>query len=774
MSSEKSLLHQTQTPKLLTIIVWQITLVQFCINLIHSLNQIDTYKNFLNGRYVAEGIRNTVGIVLPALVLNYFNLLPIGFELSLGALCVSATDSPGPVHHRLNGMFFCNLIITAVAIITCYSAESPLLLGCVIFVFGFLFSMLTVYGIRTSAIGIAALLVMILSLQTPQHGNEIWLNALYILCGGTWYLLFSMLLYTIRPYKIIQQILGDFILDIGAYFKMRSLFYKHDPEYEKTYQQLLLQQVNVQTQQSLLSEILFKTRTIIKESTHTGRVLLKIYVDVAELFESIMTTFQDYRILHKQFDRTGILEKIQEQIVALSEELNQVGIAVKSGLHSVAPEDNLINFRNLKTEFENLRLTYMTDANVEQFVSLGRILNNLQHLTEKINGLHYYTSYDKKIQKAQSESIDQSNYAASQDIRPAIFFNNLNFGSNVFRHALRVAFALLTGYVISLAFAIGHSYWILLTIVVILKPAYSLTKKRNSDRLIGTLLGILIGVGILYFIHGKTTLFVIMIVMMATCYSFLRINYFVSVLTMTPYLVLFFHMLYPDMISVVLKDRLVDTAIGSGIAFFASIFFVPAWEHESIRSFMIKMLEANKKYYGMVAAVFSSNAELPKQQFRIVRKDVLTELANVSDAFNRMLSEPKRFQKGIENVHQFVVFSHILTSHFATLSYYLNVRQSTFRSADLLPVIENTQLNFSNAIHFLSLREGIPGRADRNALDKINNHAEILLAKRREELLQGQLETDTKQLLVESKSVIDQFNHIYGVSADMAKVAEAL
>ena len=35
----------------------------------------------------------------------------------------------------------------------------------------------------------------------------------------------------------------------------------------------------------------------------------------------------------------------------------------------------------------------------------------------------------------------------------------------------------------------SHSYWILLTIVVILKPNFSMTKQRYNDRLIGTLIG---------------------------------------------------------------------------------------------------------------------------------------------------------------------------------------------------------------------------------------------------------------------------------------------
>ena len=149
--------------------------------------------------------------------MSYFNLLGTGIVISLGALCVSVTDSPGPVQHRLNGMLYCIVVIPIVAVVVSYAAVSPLLLGVLLFVSGFLFSMLTVYGVRISSIGISALLIIILSLQTPILGSAIWMHALYILIGGTWYMLFSLLLYKIRPYKIIQQILGDLLIDIGEY-----------------------------------------------------------------------------------------------------------------------------------------------------------------------------------------------------------------------------------------------------------------------------------------------------------------------------------------------------------------------------------------------------------------------------------------------------------------------------------------------------------------------------------------------------------------------------
>lgn len=701
--------------------------------------------------------------------MSYFNLPGTGIVISLGALCVSVTDSPGPVQHRLNGMLYCIVIITLAAIIVSYAAVSPLLLGVLLFVSGFLFSMLTVYGARISSIGIAALLIIILSLQTPIQGQAIWLHALYILIGGTWYMLFSLLLYKIRPYKIIQQILGDYIIDIGEYLKTRGLLYEDHPEYKKTYMLLLQQQVKVQAQQSLVSDLLFKTRTIVKESTNKGRVLLKIYVDAAGLFESIMTSFQDYKILHSHFDDTGILKELGPHINLLADEMNEIGVAVKSGLTSKPRSISVENAKRIQAHFQLLRVNYMNNKNLDNFISLGRIVGNVQHLTEKINGLHYYTTYDKKIKKPSGSAVDYSNYAEIPEISAELFWSNFNFKSNIFRHSVRVAFALLLGYIISVVFNIGHSYWILLTIVVILKPAYSLTKKRNTDRLIGTFLGITIGVVLLYFIKDSTALLVIMILFMATSYSFMRTSYFINVLTMTPYLVIFFHLLYPSALKILLTDRIIDTLIGSVIAFIASIFFVPAWEHTTIKSYMKKMLEADKNYYALLSACYGGNNSLRGKDFKLQRRNLLTALANVSDAFNRMLSEPKRFQKGIEAIHRFVVLNHILTSHFAALSYYLNVKENSFRSADLLGVTEDTQQFFSNAIQCLQSKKGVqqwPGTA---ALYKLNEQATILLEKRRQEITLGNLETPTKEILVEVKSVIDQFNYIYNIASDIAK-----
>src|ERR1700712_5456231 len=153
------------------------------------MDYIKEYKSFINSHYLSDGVRITAGIVLPALVLNHFNLLSVGVVVSLGAMSVSITDTPGPIHHRKNGMLACIIINTLMAIFTALAAPYHVMLGGLMVIACFLFSMIAVYGTRANSIGVSALLIMVLNIDRHYHGWEVLLNAGYIFAGGVWYML---------------------------------------------------------------------------------------------------------------------------------------------------------------------------------------------------------------------------------------------------------------------------------------------------------------------------------------------------------------------------------------------------------------------------------------------------------------------------------------------------------------------------------------------------------------------------------------------------------
>src|SRR5688500_5174841 len=121
------------------------------------MDYLKKYKSFLYSYYLSAGVRITIGVVLPALVLSFFDMLQIGTAISVGALCVSVTDNPGPIHHRRNGMLVCLLLLIAVATLTSLASTSVIWLGILIVIFCFIFSMIGVYGSRAISIGVAAL-----------------------------------------------------------------------------------------------------------------------------------------------------------------------------------------------------------------------------------------------------------------------------------------------------------------------------------------------------------------------------------------------------------------------------------------------------------------------------------------------------------------------------------------------------------------------------------------------------------------------------------------
>jgi len=735
------------------------------------MDYIREYRSFINSHYVSEGIRITIGLTLPAILLSYFHQLAAGIVISLGASCVIMVDNAGPIHHRRNAMFICDGIIFFVALATGFANHSPIILGVLISLFCFSFSMIGVYGSRASSIGLAALFVMVLNIDRNLQGKEIVINALYVFLGGIWYTLLSLFLYSFRPYKLTQQAMGDCIRSTATFLRIKAAFYDKDTDYDKNYQSLLQQQVTVHEKQNLLRELLFKSRNIVKESTPVGRILVMIFLDTVDLFERVLSSHQDYQLMHRQFDKSDVLQQFRQVILDMANDLDEIGTAVMSGKSS--EDDGSIHeeIKKLKNNFNAFRDGNRTADNVEAFISLRQILDGIEDIGDRLHTLHTYTGYDSRIGKMADQKLEYEQFVSHQYIDPKLLLDNFSLQSNIFRHSLRVALATTVGYIVSKFFPFGHSYWILLTIIVILKPAYSLTKKRNYDRLLGTLAGAAIGFTILYFFRERNVVLVCMIILMAGAYSFMRTRYFIFVLLMTPYILLLFYLLNSHDFKTIILDRVIDTFIGSGIAFLANLFVATSWVHEQFTDYLVEMIEENINYFRDVAGVFADRP-VTITQYKLSRKRAFVALANLSDAFSRMLSEPKRKQKNMIGNYQFVVANHMLTSHIATLSSYLQLLAKKYQSDDYLPIINLVVSKLNHAKALLQQKNADQdGPVNKDALRYLNDKVNVLMEQRKSELKNGVIESNTRKSLSELKFITDQFNFITKIATDIEKLA---
>ncbi|AOM79909.1 FUSC family protein [Pedobacter steynii] len=662
---------------------------------------IRSIQDFLLSTYFADGLRITFGVLCPSLILAQFGMLQYGMTLSLGALCASIVDTPGPIVHRRNAMLVTTVAITVISIVVGLTNSNVYFIGTLLFICSFVFSMFFLYGLRAAAIGTAALLVMVLSIDDIRPWKEVLVFALLIFTGSVWYTLLSYFVYRIRPYRLVQQTLSDSIHEISEFLRAKAKFYHQNTDYDENYADLLQLQVLVHEKQDAVREVLFKTREIVRESTPEGRFLLLVFVDMVDLFEQVMSTYYNYEQLHDQFDDSGILAHYEAVIRKIAAELDEIAFALKTGGTPRPPISLIEDVSKLRKEIIHLE-SENTDGryNTLGIIALKNIEVNIENILSRVKTIKgYFNKKEKKNLKARE--IDVERFVTRQPIDLKLLSENLTFTSSTFRHSLRVAIVMLIGFIVARSLNFSHSYWILLTILVISKPGFSLTKKRNYERLIGTVAGAFIGMGILVYIHDKNTLFIILLFCMIGCYSFQRKNYVVSVLFMTPYILVLFDFLGMGGLSVA-RERIYDTLIGSGIALLASYSLFPNWEHQKLKEAMVDTLKANMNYFEQVTFLYADQVH-NLTNYKVARKEVYVTTANLASLFQRMFSEPKSKQLLMKELHQFTALNHLLSSYVATLSLYNKEHAFLITNFDdLKPVVNNTTYLMNLSIEVLS------------------------------------------------------------------------
>jgi uncharacterized membrane protein (TIGR01666 family) len=634
----------------------------------HSIEQSSKQlKQFLYSQYFSDGFRITLGILLPSIICFQLHQIHIGIVLSLGALGVSIPDNPGPADHRRNAMLITIGLSFIMAVVTGLLTSYPWALTLLIAISCFLFSMLNIFGARAASVGVSVLVVMILGIDTQLTWQQTLIYATYILAGGTWYFLLSIASQGLLPYRAAEQTLGECILEVAAFMRIKAAFYDEHTDINDNYKKVLDQQVVVNQQQQNVRDILFRTRKLLRDTSPNGRKLVLTFVDLVDLYDQINATHHKYDHIREQFAHTRILPLFHQIIIQLAEELEHIG----EGLHnhqSVKPVHNFLpRLTLLKSTVDE------AEKEGTNVLALKRILINLRNIAYRLNRMYEYQNSTPAL--PESRSKDLSRFVDRQMIDWSLFRANISLSSNHFRHAARVAIVCVLAYVFTLTVSEGpHSYWILLTIIVILKPGYSLTKQRNIERIVGTIIGGIIGLGVLTFFPTDAARFGFLVLFMLLTFSFIRLKYVVSVLFMTPYILIVFSFTTTYNDATVAWERIIDTLIGAFAAILGSYFVFPSWESYQLKTAVVNMLKSNVHYLSKIVER-SKNSPESQSGYRLARKGLYVHSANLTTAFQRMLSEPKSKQGQANLLYRLVVLNNQLTSYLATLSYQLDANE---------------------------------------------------------------------------------------------------
>jgi uncharacterized membrane protein YccC len=342
----------------------------------------------------------------------------------------------------------------------------------------------------------------------------------------------------------------------------------------------------------------------------------------------------------------------------------------------------------------------------------------------------------------------------------------------VFRHSLRITITILIGAIIGQILPFQNAYWILLTIVVILKQGYGLTKQRTYQRIYGTILGGLIAFGILSVLHDTTVIGSLAILAMLLGFSFTPTNYKIGATFVTIYVIFIYGILLPNSTDLI-QFRILDTLVGAILAFLANHFIWPSWEFLNMPIHLQKSIVANQKYLKEIFVFYNKKGEV-SISYRLARKQAFIEIGNLMASFQRMVQEPKSKQNTLPQVYKLTVLNHSLLSSAASLGTYIQSHKTTEASEAFNAVFNQVIKNLEYAVQLL--KEGDIEAKEESANEELSKRFTELKNIRARELKQGyEINDEAFQIkMQETYLVIEQLIWLTNLSENIAKTTKIL
>ena len=655
-------------------------------------------RKFTGSTNFTNALKVTIAAVLPVIIFTYFGNFQMGFTVALGAFLTYPSDIPSHLKHKINGVLVAAFMVAGANLLVNILHPYPVIFYPFLALLLFFLSMISVYGQRATMVSFSALLSVSLAFAHLHTGWEMVQHSALMLCGGLFYLLVALAFHYIMPYRYIELQIAECIRLTSKYLKLRGDLWNVDAGREKIIEKQLHLQVELNLIHENLREIIFRNHS--SGSSNQNRKMLIVFISLVEILELALATSFNHGKLHEKFhEQPKVLAIYQNLAYGLAATLKRLSKSVESKTKYTS---NPTLFEDLE-RLENGIAAYENELGNVAASEGALILNNMRHYAEKqiekIRIVESAFTMAFNPQDVKGKEKDLEKFLTPQYYPFSTLKENLSFSSTIFRHSLRLTITILIGLVLGFFLPFQNVYWILLTIIVIMRPGYGLTKQRSFERIFGTILGGLAAFGIISFVHNQAAISILAILSMLLGFSFTQINYKIGATFVTMYVVFIYGMITPN-VEDVIQYRILDTIVGAALAFTANYLLWPSWEFLNIKLFLEKSIQANRNYLSEISVYYNTKGEATTS-YKLARKQAFIEIGNLMTSFQRMLQEPKSKQKQLKMIYKLVELNHTLLSSSASLGTYVQTHQTTKASEAFNVVVDAVIRNLESAIEII-------------------------------------------------------------------------
>jgi uncharacterized membrane protein YccC len=732
---------------------------------------------FLKSSNFDRGIRLGVAIAVPLAVLHFSGYFEYAPAVVVGTFLNAPGDIPGSIKRKVNAILVSiglTMVITAMILFS--KPYLPLLLV-LLAIISFFISLISVYGFRASLVSFSGLLAMVLAFAIQKETtHEILVQVCLMGIGGLWYLIISFIFQKLAPKKDQNQLLSDTLLLIGEYLKLRAKLLTKKTKRDELLKQTFFLQNQINEKHEILRETLLIERKRSGRCHYEEKQLL-IFLSSVNIFELIEAKHLDYKVMDAVFGkRKEFLKPAKDlnnimgnHLIRLSELLIQND--------KIPNKDTLLNALSKANEsITNLIDTVKLPEARESALILKNIYDYQKQLLQEIRAIRRVMANVKDASKVSLKRQDASQFLTLQEYRLNVLVQNFSFSSTMFRHSLRFAISIVVAYSLGFLIDIQNTYWILLTIVVIMRPSYGLTKERSKNRIIGTLIGAVVAVGIVLLTQNVVVYSVLAFVSLILAFSLIQRNYKSAAALITISIVFVYSLSNPDAFEVI-QYRVLDTIIGAIIAVVANYLLVPSWEVDNLKQVLMNALKMNKKYLLATQEVYQDTSK-HKLSYNVARKEAFLAISNLNAAFQRLTQDPKSKQKDFQLIYQIVTLNQTMISAIASIGNFIINHKTTPVSEEfnvLINKISNTiQLSF-DILENTQIKKEIPEETAQNAQETLLGNYQQLSNIRDENIRQGNTELDTETLhgLQEAYLIANHMSWLKSLSDTLKKATES-
>ena len=657
---------------------------------------IPQLQRFLYGHYFLGGVRQAVGMLLPVIVLTvFFHQYALGLMATFGAQCLAIIDQPGgPQRHLPGEMLAGTLICTLSTAITGLASNHLVLLWLAVIGQCFFLSMFTVFGPRGGLVALGGLLLMALTMHTPTPPALVLKFTEATLCGALFYFCFSMLTRRMMMLYAERQTLSAALFATADYVAMRARFYDETTDLDEAYRELIRSQSAMTEKHQFARDNVLRALPREGSRNNADKIMMwNIFVDILQLRDTLVATHTDYTVLRRALAGNDALLFMRDALKKMSIELDRIALDVSRNHATQYRSSAKAELLAIEYEIEKLRQREDGRPDPEAISIMVQVLRRLRNAARIVDRIADHTLKAPDAKPTDDLRIDKTLTRFMTRQRPSLgmLTSNLRLDSPHCRYAIRVSLAAALGMLVIVALLpsselAAHSYWVLLTIIIVMKPGFALTRQRNIFRLVGTLLGCLLTPA-LFMVTTKTpALFAAMLVACVLGNSFAQLNYMVSSLFTTIYVVLAFHFIAPNTVSLeVIRERSLDTLLGSLLSLLCS-YVLPWWESRSIQPLAQATTQANREYLetglryvhaaqaeragaaaGQARQAMTDETADADLAWRLARKNVHNAFRNFTEAFYRMMQEPRSHQQHVPELNHLLIQNHVMASQITSV-----------------------------------------------------------------------------------------------------------